>query len=68
MGSLFHRVSLCSLLQVCGKAAGCNSYGHLFFKSTFVNPEHSEEEEENTVKADQAFWYVLLLEYRQSYL
>lgn len=53
-------------MQVGGKAAGCNSYGHLFLKSIFVNPEHSKEEG-NIVKADQAFWYVLLLVYKQSF-
>lgn len=37
------------------KAAGCNSHGHLLLKSTHISSEHSEEEEENTVKVDQAF-------------
>lgn len=55
MGSPLCGVSLCSLLQVCVKAAECNSHGHLLLKSTHISSEHSEEEEENTVKADQAF-------------
>lgn len=37
------------------KAAGCNSHGHSLLKSMHISSEHSEEEEENTVKTNQAF-------------
>lgn len=38
-----------------------------FFKSNFVSPELGEKDKEDITnqKADLAFWYVLLIKYRQ---
>lgn len=60
----------CAFCCRCKKASGCNPYGHVFFKSNFVSPELGKEEKEDITneKADLAFWYVLFIVYRQSYL
>ena len=68
VGWLCPSESLCFLLQVCKKSPGCNPCGHLFLKSGSNSPGLSKEEKENITneEADLAFWYVLLIVYRQS--